>query len=231
MLPNLSNDITETLTINNETLIIRPWKTKDERNYMIKQSLNEDKKKQVSKEILIVDELIKPCIISGDIEKLSGEGLKRLILEMKIISNGNEVEGVSFKCNSCEKPNEVTINLSDSVTYSKGCTDFVELTKDLNVSFKTIPFREFFKLGDKNEPEFEYILNSVDKIEYKDEIFDEFTKDELKNFIDDLDLKTYKALVEAMITNREVTEIKSEQNCMHCNSVNKLDFTEDKSFF
>ena len=55
-LPVIQNtEVTKTIELGDKLFVIRPWKTKDEKNFMIKQTLLSKKKQENEKELEIIN--------------------------------------------------------------------------------------------------------------------------------------------------------------------------------
>jgi hypothetical protein len=89
------SEVTKTIVFGENVIVLKPWKTRDERNFLIKKaSLPKNIQENVDKvHDLLVDDLIKPCIVSGDINSLSFNQLKLIMIELRMLSIGEEVEG------------------------------------------------------------------------------------------------------------------------------------------
>lgn len=231
MLPNISKDLNHSFEIGKEIFTIRPWKTKDERNFMLKYSMVENQP-NANKEKLMYEELIKPCILSGDTSSLTVDGLKRLVVELRIISNGSTLENITFKCTNedCGKTNEFSMELEDSFEYTDFDSSFKKINDKLNIKFKPINFEKVMKIAESNNKDFEFITSSIDVIEYEDIIYESFTDKEVDEFVDNLDINSFKEIIKALAECKDNIEIKTTQKCIFCKEDNSI-VIDDNNFF
>ena len=218
MLPKVQNELKHTFKIGDDLFVVRPWKTKDERNLLLQTSMNESSEVKSREDLMFIDSLILPCVISGDVESLSSEGIRRLFIEIKMISTGDDTVHYSCKCPSCEKQNEFDISISECLEYKSFGRSFIKINDDLSIKFKPIKFREIINLMEDNliDQDYAFLLNSIDSVEYMDEIYDEFTIQELSEFIDELPHDTFSKMVSELIDTKDSISIKSKVKCRHC---------------
>jgi len=232
-LPILTNEVTKSLEINGEMFVIRPWTTKEEKNYFLKKAMLSKKKDTKMKEIdeLMIDSLIRPCVIQGNLDLLSFTELKFLMIEIRIISIGEEVEGVVFKCSSCGKTNENVLNLDAEgvITFNNSSKEVVEINEDIKIKFKSVPFKLLTEIEDGREELFLYY--SISEIHIKGKIYTDFTKDNFQEFFDSLDINTTKKIVKELEKNVEHLKIVQEYSCMFCGEQTKIEFDEMPNFF
>jgi hypothetical protein len=234
MLPNISEKLTHSIKIGEGLFVIRPWKTKDERAYMLKSSTYESSLgnniTSAEQEMVLFNELIKPCIISGDYKKLSGEGLKRLIYEIRIISMGDEIQDFKFTCSACSKPNMTTLIIGDKIKYKQFDKNWHKINEKLSVKFKPIHFEDVFKILETKNNEVTFVIKSIEAIEYEGKVYDDFSEEELTVFCDDLDLKSFKIISENLIKAKDETTVDINCRCMFCNEETKVEMDGDNDF-
>lgn len=232
MLPKIKNELTHTFKIGDEIFTIRPWKTKDERQILLKTSLNEGSEIKEREDLLFIDGLILPCVLSGDPEKLSTEGIKRLFIEVKMISTGDDSIDIGYDCIGCGKKNELKVQLNESLKYKPFDTSFKKINEITSIKFKPIPFREVANItdSDSTDKEYEFLLNSIDKIEYEDTIYDEFTLEELQDFIDELPSDTFVTMVNSLIECKDSVVIETDSECVFCKEENHIVLDGENDF-
>ena len=231
-LPVIQNtEVTKTIELGDKLFVIRPWKTKDEKNFMIKQTLLSKKKQENEKELekLLIEELIKPCIIEGNIEELDYSGMRKIIVELRCISIGDDINDVSIECISCGKNNSFNISLNEEgvISYKQFNTKIYKLNEKISVRFKTIPYT---KIKDDTE-EYDYLYLGIDEIIYEGTSYKDFTKESFENFLDNMDIKTSKKLAESLIEASSSLEIKKSVKCLHCQEENEVDLGNMVNFY
>jgi len=184
-------EVTKTIMFGDRMYVIRPWKTKDERNFLIKKASlpkniqeNEDKVKD-----LLINDLIKPCIIDGNTDVLSMNEIKKLMLDIRCLSVGELVEGITFKCTSCGVANQIDISIDeDTMKFIPGDESLQKINDKLSIRFKSLPY----KLISSKTNELDFVYHSVQEIVYEGKSFKDFSKSDFETFFDELDLKTTK---------------------------------------
>ena len=243
-LPKLSEDLTYNITIDGIDIVFRSWKTKDEKHYLIaKDRLLQQKTKSpkanklddTDEFTLIYKYIIVPCVISGDIEKLSMAGLKRFILELRVTSNSEILEDLNVKCSACNRTVQVDLDISNDVKYVDCSRTPQRITEDLQIQFNTLSFNEVLKL-DKDttntDPLFlKCIHKSIKVIIYKDKIYDTFSEKEVINFIDELPSSVFKKLIESYEKSAGLLEIKKSITCPYCSGTQEVDLAKESNFF
>lgn len=224
------SEVTKTIVFGENVIVLKPWKTRDERNFLIKKaSLPKNIQENVDKvHDLLVDDLIKPCIVSGDINSLSFNQLKLIMIELRMLSIGEEVEGINFKCQECGKSEEITITFDDSlVKFEEGDFSIQEINESLKIKFKPIPHT----LMRNKIDEMTILYSVVEEIIFNDVVYKDFTKKDFIDFFDALDLKTTKNIIKKLGSTADNLTIKQERICNHCGANNVLDFGELPNFY
>lgn len=226
-----TEEVTKTIELGNNIFVLRPWKTKDEKNFMIKQALLSKKKQESEKDLekLLVEELVKPCIVDGDISKIDYNGLRRIIVELRCISIGDDIRDVNYKCTKCEKANSLDISLSEDgvINYKAENSEIQEINDSLSIRFKTVPFSKM----ESTIEEYDYIYLGIDEIIYEDTSYKDFSKENFEQFFDSFDLTTSKKITEKLIESSSELEIKKTVNCLHCDEENEIDLGSMSNFY
>lgn len=224
------NNVTKTLIFGDNIVVIRPWKTKDERNFLIKKATLPKGAQDSDDKIqsLVINELVKPCIISGNVDILSVNQFKMIMFELRTISIGEMVEGITFKCKHCGTTNTIDIEIDDNlVKYENGNSELCEINKDLSLRFKQIPF----KIVNSKTEEIDFIYNSIEEVVYLGESYKTFTKREFEDFLDSLDLKTTKKMFEKLQECMDKLTIVKTVTCINCKENMDIDFGETPNFY
>ena len=226
-----TEEVTKTVVLGDKMFVIRPWKTKDEKNFLIKQTTMKKKDQDDPKalEKLLVEELVKPCIIDGDIDSISYDELKKLIIDIRCLSIGDDINDVTFECPKCEKNNIIDIMLEDEgvVTFKPTDIELKKISEVLSVRFKSVPFKKM----SKDMSEYDYIYNSIDEIVYEEVSYKDFTRENFEQFFDSFDINTSKEIVEAMKDSVNSTVVKKEVLCQHCGEKKTIDLGNMTNFY
>ena len=220
MLPKFENKQYE-FNINGKTIKFRPWKTKDEREFLIlKESEGEVTFNQLYKSMAL------PCI-EYDGELTQGE--KQMILfEIRKKSYGESVD-FNFTCGDCGSYNEAKFNIKDIVKYSP--SDFKPQIKDgFTVTYKD---PGDFDLTDVKEFDIEYysFLYHIDTITYDNEVHKDFTIEELSEFFDDMPAELFDFFYSGFVTRIETIEYTAKSTCLNCKKEQDLEISQIPNLF
>lgn len=224
------SEASKTLMFNDKIVIIRPWKTRDERNFLIKKAaLPKNLQENMDKvHELLINDLIKPCVIEGNIDQLSFNQLKLLMIELRMLSIGEEVDGITFKCQECGKHEEITVTFDEEfVKYTEGNYKEREISDSLKIRFKPMPHTIMKSKID----EIEILYAVVDEIIYNNVSYKDFTKQEFIEFFDALDLKTTKKIIKELGKSTDDLQIKTTHKCRNCGFETELDFGDVPNFY
>ena len=175
---------------NKKKIKFRPFLVKEEKVLLL--ALESDDEKNIRNAVL---NLLKGCISSRiKIDNLATFDLEYIFLNIRAVSVGEIVE-INV---TCQDDNETTVrynlNLTDvKVTFPKGHSNKIMLTKDTGVIMKYPSFNRFVdsQFANKEVTEdtvLEIIAESIDQIFQGEEVFDESTTTpkEFKEFVESL---------------------------------------------
>lgn len=228
-LPKLkSADVTRTIQLANKIFVVRPWKTKDERNFLIKQATTKTDGSDIAIEKLMINELIKPCVIEGDFDTLSYNELKKIMVDIRCISMGDDLKGVTIKCGHCGHTNIFDANIEDEnlVNYTPTDTSLHTINDELKVRFKSVPHTKL----SSNSTEIDYVYENIDELVIEDKSYKNFSKKDFELFFDDLDLNTTKIFLEKLKNSTDSTTIIKTIKCMHCSEDIIVNFEDMPNF-
>jgi len=165
---------------------LKQWRTKEERELLFATEGiqdTEDGKQEIIK-------FIKKCVDDPNkFDSLSNTDYINCLIELRKISKGSLIE-YKLKCSKDKFELFDSINLTTDVKSKKFDSSPIQVSQDLSFSIKEVPYVIYDNLMKKYEKtsefNFYYIVNSIDSIAYKGEVFDKFTEEELINFIDAL---------------------------------------------
>ena len=188
-------------------------------------------------------QVINNCIVSGDLdlEKVPFFDVDYLFIALRAKSVGEKIE-VGYKCNNlvegqiCNGVFSVDVDIAKcKIQEKEGINDLIKLSGTLSVKMK-YPSYSIMKLisGNENvmEKKIRVMINSVDKIINGDKIYTtkDFTKEELRGFIEGLTSEQYKKL-EEFIDNFPEFYIEASGTCGKCGTNHDVRYTDFTRFF
>ncbi len=117
-------------------------------------------------------------------------------------SSVGETMKPEIDCVHCDNKCSVKISVKDlKIDDSEEKENRIEVSKDMVIELKYPSFAEEIRnnaIDNQIEMVFDSVACSLDKIYYKDEVYDisEYTKKEVKEFVDNLDTEVFKKIVE-----------------------------------
>ena len=198
----------------NETKQFRPFLVKEEKILLIaKESLNE------AAIMIAIKELIESCVYGiENVEDLPMFDIEHLYLQLRAKSIG-ETLTPTIVCPKTKERIKVNINIEDiKVQRNKKHTNEIKISKDIIVTMKYPSIRmveeiQRNKLEDEDHkvPLFYVIVNTIDKIETKEETIDcsVLPKEELEEFVDNLTKSQYESIIKFYSTSPKI-EYKAE---------------------
>lgn len=205
---------------------IKPWRVKEEREllFAVEGQENED---DVRKEIV---KLISKCCDNQDMfNSLSNVDYVFMLAQLRKLSKGTKIE-YTLKCTnpSCKFELSDDIDLDSDLQVKKYKQTTVKINDTLSIALKEVSFKEFDGLKQKytklTEYNYHFILKSIDTIIVGEQIYSEFTKDELATFIDELKPPELKILSDAIDDSIAEIELKKELTCKRCGTKNDVNF-------
>lgn len=179
----------------------RPFLVKEEKLLlMAKESEN------ASDILTAIKQIINNCLLDKlDVNKLALFDLEYIFLKLRSASVDNKIK-VSYKDNEDEELYDFEINLDDvKVIYPDKVDNKIKITEKTGIIMKypsaaLYDDQEFLKL-DKDYM-FELILRCVDSIYNEDELYEakDYKKEDLTEFLENLDVKTFQNIQEFLIT-------------------------------
>lgn len=200
-LPKISYPIHEiTNGITNKKYKFRPLLVKEEKLLLMA------KESETSSDIFeAIIQVINNCSLDTtfDVEKLALYELEYIFLKLRGLSIGNKIE-ISYKDAEDNRQYDFTINLEEVLLKNKNenINNKIVINDDLGIVMKFPPAslykdKEFLQLNN-NETMNELIIRCIDKIFDKENVYDPSleTENDLREFIDNLDIQTYKKIQE-----------------------------------
>ena len=181
----------------------------------------------------IINELVDACTYNKlKMETLSNFDIEYLFLNMRAKSIG-EIANLTLQCNSCENK----INFELDITKAEIKKDLTH-TKKLHITDKIIlemrypRFEEMIGIYQnfKSESVVEMLCNCIDAVYTEDQVYDDYTKEELIEFVNGFSKDQFGKLEQFFLTMPKVTQ-HIEQDCPACGSHNEVNLEGLQNFF
>lgn len=203
-LPKLQHPTFEvTLPSNQKSFIFRPYTVKEQKILLMLQETKEPE--ELSR---CVKDLIESCCTSDiNPDKLTYFDLEYILLRLRSKSVG-EVSTLSFICNNqvddkaCKTTNQIEVNLEDiQVDFSQAKSQEIKLQDTLIIKLgypciKSSRLLEQYNLERDPKILIEAIANDTLTVADHEKIYDEFTKDEIVEFLSELNLSSFQSILE-----------------------------------
>jgi hypothetical protein len=227
-----------TIPSSGKSIKIRPFLVKEE-----KLLLMAVESKDNENIIKTTKQIINNCIVSGDVdvEKLPFFDIDYLFIALRAKSIGESIE-INYTCNNTVNGNkcggvfETNIDISNCVIEKPNDVDMnLKLTNKITVKMK-YPTYSIMKMIMSNETVLEkkirVICSCVDRIVNEDKVYTskDFSKEELKRFIEGLTQEQYKIL-EDFVDNLPTFYISSKSVCPKCQYEHNIKYTDFTRFF
>ena len=210
-----------------ETITIRPFLVKEEK--ILLTALEGGDEKEIVKSI---KQVMKNCILSDiEIENLSFFDFEYIFLMMRSKSVGDVIE-LNFE-HHCGQTNKVSIDINSiQVQFSDKHTDTIKLNDEISIKMKypTISNTDMFTDTNDVNKVFEIMETSVDYVYDSETVYDEFTKEELKSFLESMDKDQLEKIMDFFNTMPSL-EHKIEYTCTNCGEVQKYILRGISDFF
>ena len=210
-----------------ETITIRPFLVKEEK--ILLTALEGGDEKEIVKSI---KQVMKNCILSDiEIENLSFFDFEYIFLMMRSKSVGDVIE-LNLE-HHCGQENKVSIDINSiKVQFSEKHTDTIKLNDEISIKMKypTISNTDMFTDTNDINKVFEIMETSVDYVYDSETVYDEFTKEELKSFLESMDKDQLEKIMDFFNTMPSL-EHKIEYTCTNCGEVQKYILRGISDFF
>jgi len=203
---------------------IKPWRVREEKELLFAVEGIEDTmdgKKEIVK-------FIRKCVDNEQLfDILSNTDYVFIVAKLRRLSKGSTIE-YSYNCTECGFKLEDKVSLETNLIVKNFKSDPIKVRSDLIVSIKEVPFKIYDNLIQTykkvTEYNYNYVLNSIESIAYKGQVYEEFTQEDLIKFVDSLGSNEFAEMVKQI--NDAGAEIKLEKSitcrhakCMHVNEV------------
>lgn len=227
-----------TLPSDGKTIKIRPFLVKEE-----KLLLMAVESKDNENIIKTTKQIINNCIVSGnvDLEKMPFFDVDYLFIALRAKSIGEKIE-TSYTCNNVIEGNrcggvfQTDIDISNCIIDKNENVDMnIKLNNTLTIKMK-YPSYSIMKaiMGNESvlEKKIRVICSCVDRITNGDKVYTtkDFSKEELKKFVEGLTQEQYKKL-EEFVDNLPTFFISSKSKCPKCQYEHNIKYTDFTRFF
>ena len=210
-----------------ETITIRPFLVKEEK--ILLTALEGGDEKEIVKSI---KQVMKNCILSDvEIDNLSFFDFEYIFLMMRSKSVGDVIE-LNLE-HHCGQMNKVSIDINSiQVQFSEDHSDTIKLNDDISIKMKypTISNTDMFTDTNDVNKVFEIMETSIDYVYDSETVYDEFTKEELKSFLESMDKDQLEKLMNFFNTMPSL-EHEIEYTCTNCGEVQKYILRGISDFF
>jgi hypothetical protein len=207
-LPKLQHPTSEVkIPSTKEKCIIRPYTVKEQKILlMLKESSDSDEIVRTLKDLIT-----SCCNTKINVEKLAYFDLEYLFLQIRAISVG-EFSSLSYKCNNivddkrCGKVNQIDIDLTSiSVDFSGVKPKEVQIQQGISIrlNFPNVESAKHileYRESNNIDSLIAAIINDVDVIKDSEKIYDDFTKEELAEFLYALPIEAFEKILEFYIS-------------------------------
>ena len=210
-----------------ETITIRPFLVKEEK--ILLTALEGGDENEIVKSI---KQVMKNCILSDvEIDNLSFFDFEYIFLMMRSKSVGDVIE-LNLE-HHCGETNKVSIDINSiQVQFSEDHSDTIKLNDDIGIKMKypTISNTDMFTDTNDVNKVFEIMETSIDYVYDSETVYDEFTKEELKSFLESMDKDQLEKIMNFFNTMPSL-EHKIEYTCTNCGEVQKYILRGISDFF
>jgi hypothetical protein len=214
MLPKLSHPTYEVkIPSNKKTYKFRPYTVREQKILLMMQE-----SESVEDLTRCITDLIESCSLSQISTKtLTYFDIEYLFLKIRSKSVG-ETTNVSFKCNNivdevvCATMNEFEISLEDvEVTFNNSIKNEIQISKDIFIKLRypNVNSAKYLEMYNKTK-EVNYlvtaIIQDIESVMDSDKIYEDYTEEELTEFVNSLDLSVFKNILEFYVNSPKLTK-------------------------
>lgn len=229
-------EYTTTVPSTKQTIKFRPFLVKEEK--LLFMALQGGDQKEMTN---AVSKIISACVQTEDfnIDKLAMFDVEYLFLQLRGKSVGESVDLTlrHGKDNDCKNVVNVSINLDQiNVEFPEDYSDKIQLTDEVGMKMQFPGVKHISEMGniDANSQDFDDLLKFISScvvcIYDNDNVYDSFTNDEIKNFLESLDQHQF-AKVQKYFTNIPKLQHDIEWTCDKCGKTETIHLEGLASFF
>ena len=207
----------------------RPFTVKEQKELMISQESDDNVVKLKG-----VCHLIEACCMGNvpDAFKLKMYDIEYLLLKIRAKSVG-EISAVKSTCSACEADIPVNINLESINVHFPDVkiSPKIQVSKDVFIELKEPCVSDFIDIiqSDKAE-EIMTICKSISKVYDSNKVYDDFTEDELIEFVENLDIHSMES-IQAYFESLPSLKHTHIEKCHKCQAENEITIEGINNFF
>lgn len=232
-LPKINEDSFKSITLlSGKKIGIKPWRTKQEKELLF---AIEDNKNIMENRKEIVNLMLK-CIDNIDTFKtLSNADYIYLLAQLRKISKGAKIEYV-YKCTNpkCNFELSDDINLDQHLVTTPFAGGVCKINDKITFNTKEVPFLVLDQMKEKytkvSEYNFNFIIESIDVIGVDGEMYSEFSRDELVDFVDELASDDFNKLSEFVLSSPAKIKLEKKLTCGRCDTEMDVQFGDLYNF-
>lgn len=236
-LPKLEHPIYELkIPSNKKTFKYRPYTVKEQKILlMLQESTNSDELLNTFKD------LISSCSLTQiDLNKLTYFDLEYIFLKLRSKSVG-EISTIRFKCNNvidekkCNHITPIDINLDEISIDVPNKIKPIKITDNISIQMKypNLHSAKLLEEYNKNRELHNLISAIIEDIEYisdNETVYDSFSSDELKEFINSLDLNAFAEILSFYVNVPKLTK-RIDFKCSKCGNTDIITLSGIEDFF
>ena len=206
----------------------RPFLVKEEKILLM--ALEGGDQKEIAR---ATQNIIESCVITDiDVNKLATFDVEHLFLKLRGKSVGELVElKIGHSDGECEHKTEVQINLDDIEVTGDISDGKIMLDDDIGVKMRYPGIADVSQLDEQNiEAMFDVINNCIEYVYDKDNVYNDFSKKEIKDWTETLSQKQFEKLTE-FFQNIPKLSYKVEWTCSKCGEKDSITLEGLQSFF
>ena len=208
----------------------RPFLVKEEKVLLM--ALEGGSQKEISK---ATQNIIKACVLTDiNVKKLATFDIEYLFMKLRGKSVGEVIKlkiGHPDEESECKHSTEIEINIDDIKVTDKEVENKIMITDDIGV-FLRYPGVDDVNLIDEKSPEsmFDVINNCVEYVFDDNNVYNEFTKKEIKDWVDGLNQSQFMKMTE-FFNNLPKLSHEVEWTCEECGKKDSIKLEGLQSFF
>ena len=189
--------------------------------------------------ITAIKQILRNCILTEEvaIDKLANFDIEYLFLQIRMRSVG-EVVKLKMKHPGedpeCKHETDVEINLEDiKIKFDPEHTNVIDVKDDIGIKFRypTIDEIDAIMSGTSlMDSSMDVLIKSIESIYDKDNVYEDFTKEELNEFLENLSNEDFKKLNKFFST-MPTLKHDVEWTCPECGKTEKITLQGLQSFF
>jgi len=183
----------------------------------------------------IAIQILEKCVDKSDIvPRLPKIDVLKLLTELKKISYGETIELV-YQCPKCNREGTIEVNLSEDVKFKPFDTRPIEINPKIKIECYPLPFETEIQLEERYSDDivefnFNYLIKSIVKIEIDGEEIEDFTEEEVREFLENLNAEDFERLIEEFTERIGYFTLEKQVKCEYCGHEFKAEVARFEDF-